>query len=116
MVESVQELLLDRARRVTCKDDAAFAATQSDLARLIEVWSTEAASPNGVRVYRDKDDPHSALLVDAAQAMIEDRLRLKSRWDTPWSTPQSMRDVDAETAMHNANMSSRRQQHESERD
>jgi len=116
VVESVQELLLDRARRVTRQDDAAFAATQSDLARLIEVWSTEAASPNGIRVYRDEDDPHSALLIDAAQAMIDDRLRLKSRWDTPWSTPQSMRDVDAETAMQIANMSSRQQKYESERD
>ena len=97
-VELVRDQILARVHAVATDDSHDYAATQKDLGNLIATWE-RAVSEKVVEVYHDRKDPHRALLIDATMALTTDDIDIDSRSRTPWPTPQSMRDVDAETRL-----------------
>ncbi|MCV7194044.1 helicase-related protein [Mycolicibacterium brumae] len=92
----IGELLAERARAVTGYDEAEDARRQID--DLIRVW-TEAADVNPEMLYRDSKDWDSSLLIPADTALANVEGIEYNTSETPWPTPQSMRDVDAESAL-----------------
>lgn len=104
-VRKVEVALLERAEAVA--DRRTLAATKKDLASLAQQWFDSARSPDGIQVYQDKKKPERALLIDGAQALCSDGGQGQPSAGLPWATPQSMRDVDAETLLKVQTMTTR---------
>lgn len=90
------ELLARRARDVT--DAAEADDTARQLTELVDVWSREADVHPGMRYHNSKDYDDS-LLITPEKALADKDVGY-STLETPWPTPQSMRDVDAESALY----------------
>src|SRR5699024_9735103 len=97
-VEQVRDLILARVQSVATDDSHDYSATQKDLGNLIDTWE-RAVADGVVEVYQDRKNPYRALLIDATMALTTEDIENESRSKTPWPTPQSMRDVDAETRL-----------------
>src|SRR5699024_12623473 len=97
-VALVPDQSLARVHAEATDDSHDYAATQKDLGSLSATWE-RGVSEKVVEVYHDRKDPHRALLIDATMALTTDDIDIDSRSGTPWPTPQSMRDVDAETRL-----------------
>ncbi|MGB3892785.1 MAG: helicase-related protein [Mycolicibacter sinensis] len=91
----VAEVLARRARDVT--DDEEADETARQLNELVQVWVREADDRSGMRYHNSKDYDESLLI--AASAAISDDEVDYSMNEAPWPTLQSMRDVDAESAL-----------------
>ena len=97
-VTRVRDQILARAQDVSEPESHDFAATQKDLSNLVATWE-QSVKDGDVEVYQDRKDPKRALLIDATMALTTEDIEIHSRSNTPWPTPQSMRDVDAETRL-----------------
>ncbi len=91
----VAELLAQRARDVA--DDEEADETARQLNELVEVWVREADERPEMRYHNGKNYDES-LLIAASAAIGDDEIDY-SMHETPWPTLQSMRDVDAESAL-----------------
>ncbi|MGB3286388.1 helicase-related protein [Mycolicibacter algericus] len=89
------ELLAQRARDVTDEEEADETARQVN--ELVEVWVREADERPEMRYHNSKNYDES-LLIAASEAVGDDEIDY-SMHETPWPTLQSMRDVDAESAL-----------------
>lgn len=104
-VKAVQDAVLERVQRVA--DSVTYSGAKKDIARLSASWHDSARSQDGVRQYANRRDTSRALLIDATQALTTEAAPRSATVSLPWPTPQSMRDVDAETNLFPARMSSR---------
>lgn len=103
-VRHVEQAFLNRCQRVA--DQHTWSATKLDLARLLDEWAKGVGQSTDLRAYENIKDASRSLLIDATQALTDPLKLSLSRTDVPWSTPRSMRDVDAETRLYPANMKS----------
>lgn len=101
-LRQVAEILGDRVREVAASESE---DTVKQIDELLEVWS-EAASSRPHMQYRNKNT-QAALLIDPATALIDDTIEY-SQQSAPWPTMQSMRDVDAESGLHEIPMRRKR--------
>lgn len=97
-VQEVRRLILDRASAVA--GPAAKDGTRRDLNAMIEAW-VDAISGDmpAVRVYTARKMSDAGLLVDAGEAAASSDHAERDMYDPPWATPNSMRDIDAESAL-----------------
>ncbi|WP_222440172.1 helicase-related protein [Arthrobacter alpinus] len=72
-------------------------ATVVELESLLKTWRLEATN-NAALKYAAPRDSKNSLLIDYAKA-LEDKDYVPTLTVTPWPTPNSMRDVDAETTL-----------------
>lgn len=96
-VEQVVSAIVERVHRTNPQDPSVAGTTRSELDELIMTWK-RSIDHHGKLVYRDRNSPQIALLVDASQALDLPDMPL-SKGQAPWPTPTSMRDVDAETGL-----------------
>lgn len=96
-VSRVVEAIVRRAERTNPSEDSVSRATQLELDELIATWQRSVPA-DGKLVYKDRRNPLAALLVDASQALDLPDIPI-SKGQAPWPTPNSMRDVDAETGL-----------------
>lgn len=111
-VRHVKEAILARAKSVG--GETTFVDTSSDLEAISGAWFESLQAPEGARQYAKPADPSRALLIDAGAAIADETYQQKERLATPWATPQSMRDVDAETRLYPARMTARETNEETE--
>ncbi|MHA7292468.1 helicase-related protein [Arthrobacter sp. HLT1-21] len=97
LVDQVMSLIGDRVEAI---DHEEAGATRDELERLLNIWR-KAASDDADLPYQKKKTSPQALLIDSSKA-LEDPDFVYSTSTTPWPTPRSMRDVDAETALRPA--------------
>jgi len=95
-ITQLVEFLGQRAQAVTDPEEAEDTAKQ--LGELLEVWD-EAARSRPDMQYRNSRDHDDSLLVPSDVALTDDDIEYSTR-ETPWPTPQSMRDVDAESTLY----------------
>lgn len=93
-VEQVFEFIRDRVAAIQPEDAD---ATSLELENLLATWRKAAAINPKLR-YWGMRDPGNSLLIDFAKA-LEDPDYRPTTTETPWPTPSSMRDVDAETTL-----------------
>lgn len=72
-------------------------ATSEELEALLEVWANEAERRENMK-YQNKN-LQAALMVRPEDALVNDEIEYSQR-EVPWPTLQSMRDVDAESALY----------------
>lgn len=104
-VEAVRTAFVDRARTVA--DSATAEATSRDLAAIAGAWEAALRPPEPVTSYSSRGKPDASLLINASELLADVELAERGRLETPWATPMSMRDVDAETALRPARPSYR---------
>lgn len=97
-VISIKQRFLDRVFRVA--GGTARAAADRDLAELIANWE----GARHLTHYGKRNHAQTSLLVDAPTLIANPDLAPDSKLQPPWSTPRSMRDVDAETGLYPAKM------------
>ncbi|CPW61571.1 helicase domain-containing protein [Mycobacteroides abscessus subsp. bolletii] len=90
------ELLGQRAQAVTDPEEADDTVNQ--LGELLKVWA-EAAESRPDMQYKNSRDYDDSLLVPSDVALTDDDIEY-STLEAPWPTLQSMRDVDAESALY----------------
>jgi hypothetical protein len=95
-ITQLAEYLGQRAQDVTDPEEAED--TKNQLGELLAVWD-EAARSRPDMQYRNSRDYDDSLLVPSDVALTDDDIEYSTR-ETPWPTPQSMRDVDAESALY----------------
>lgn len=95
-IKEIADLLVERARDVTDSDEADETAQQ--LEELIQVWVDGAKDRPDMR-YQNSSDYDGSLLVPPDVALTDQDIDY-SMLETPWPTLQSMRDVDAESALY----------------
>ena len=93
-VERVFEFIRDRVAAIQPEDAD---ATSLELENLLATWRKAAAINPKLR-YWGMRDPDNSLLIDFAKALEDPEYR-PTTTETPWPTPSSMRDVDAETTL-----------------
>ena len=93
-VERVLQFIRDRVTAIQPEDAE---ATSLELENLLATWRKAAAINPKLR-YWGMRDPENSLLIDFAKA-LEDPDYRPTTAETPWPTPSSMRDVDAETTL-----------------
>jgi hypothetical protein len=92
------ELVLKHIReRVAAIDRNEVKATINELEILLKAWRLEAKTNPKLQYWKMRD-PVNSLLIDFAKA-LEDPNFVYTTTKTPWPTPSSMRDVDAETTL-----------------
>jgi hypothetical protein len=92
------ELVLRHIReRVAAIDGNEVNATINELEILLKAWRLEAQTNSKLQYWKMRD-PVNSLLIDFAKA-LEDPNFVYTTTKTPWPTPSSMRDVDAETTL-----------------
>jgi hypothetical protein len=92
------ELVLRHIReRVAAIDGTEVKATINELEILLKAWRLEAQTNSKLQYWKMRD-PVNSLLIDFAKA-LEDPNFVYTTTATPWPTPSSMRDVDAETTL-----------------
>lgn len=94
-ITQLAEFLEQRAQAVTPEEAE---DTKNQLGELLEVWA-EAAESRPDMQYRNSRDYDDSLLVPSDVALTDDNDIEYSTRETPWPTLQSMRDVDAESAL-----------------
>ncbi|OBK27439.1 helicase [Mycobacterium asiaticum] len=94
-ITQLAEFLEQRAQAVTDPEEAED--TKNQLGALLEVWA-EAAESRPDMQYRNSRDYDDSLLVPSDVALTDEDIEYSTR-DAPWPTLQSMRDVDAESAL-----------------
>ncbi|MHA7181619.1 helicase-related protein [Arthrobacter sp. MDB2-24] len=97
LVDQVMALIGDRVEAI---DSEEAAATREELERLVNIWR-KAALDDVDLPYQEKRSSPRSLLIDSSKA-LEDPDFVYSTSTTPWPTPRSMRDVDAETTLRPA--------------
>lgn len=95
-IMQMADLLAERARDVTDSEEADDTAQQ--LEELVQVWVDGATDHSDMR-YRNSTNYDGSLLVPPDVAMTDQDIEYSQR-ETPWPTLQSMRDVDAESALY----------------
>ncbi|WP_241241537.1 helicase-related protein [Brevibacterium linens] len=106
-IVDIETAISERSFRVSGDDDVVYSDTKQDLAAISREWHREATdSSSTLNSYVDRRNPERALLIDGAEALSNDVSKNSGRLDIPWATPQSMRDVDAESSLFKAKMSS----------
>jgi hypothetical protein len=95
-ITQLAEYLGQRAQDVTDPEEAED--TKNQLGELLAVWD-EAARSRPDMQYRNSRDYDDSLLVPSDVALTDDDIEYSTR-ETPWPTPQSMRDVDAESTLY----------------
>ncbi|MDV2978194.1 UNVERIFIED_CONTAM: helicase-related protein [Actinomycetes bacterium ARC8] len=96
-VQQLADALVDRAMRTNPQDPSVARATRRELDELLATWKLSVDQDDKLE-YRNWRNPQTALLVDASQALDLPDIPLSKR-ETPWPTPTSMRDVDAQTGL-----------------
>lgn len=86
------KIIAERVRHVA-EDE--LDATNDQVDKLLEVWSTEAAGKPNMR-YNNPRNPEASLLIEAGAGLDEGYSQVRP----PWPTPRSMRDVDAESGLY----------------
>lgn len=99
-VDLIRRRFLDRVLKVAGED--ARTATDRDLAELVMNWE----QADHLTHYGKRNEPLTSLLADASTLIANPDLAPENRLQPPWSTPRSMRDVDAETGLYSARMPS----------
>lgn len=94
-ITQLAEFLEQRAQAVTDPEEAED--TKNQLGELLEVWAETAETCPDMQ-YRNNRNYDESLLVPSDVALTDDDIEFSTR-ETPWPTPQSMRDVDAESAL-----------------
>ncbi len=94
IVEEIKSHLVERVSRVAPPEAE---ATYAQLEALLSVWATEAAGKSSLQ-YKDEKNAANALLIRYSQALEKEDF-VFSLDHAPWATPESMRDVDAETPL-----------------
>lgn len=92
----VAGILAKRARDVTDDEEADETARQVN--ELVEVWVRDAKDRMDMR-YHDRKNHDESLLITADAAITAEDVDY-SMHEAPWPTLQSMRDVDAESALY----------------
>lgn len=105
-VAEIESAISQRSFRVSGQDDVVYSDTKHDLNALIKEWHSAATGENSIlNSYVDRKSPERALLIDGAEALVNEVAKSSGRLDIPWATPQSMRDVDAVSSLFKAKMS-----------
>lgn len=95
-VTQLAEFLEQRAQAVTDPEEAED--TKRQLGQLLKVWSEAAESLPDMQ-YKNSSSYDDSLLVPSDVALTDGYIDY-STLEIPWPTPQSMRDVDAESALY----------------
>lgn len=95
-ITQLVEFLEQRAQVVTDPEEAED--TKKQLGELLEVW-TKAAESRPDMQYKNSRDYDDSLLVPSDVALTDEDIEYSTR-EVPWPTLQSMRDVDAESALY----------------
>lgn len=95
-ITQLVEFLEQRAQVVTDPEEAED--TKKQLGELLEVW-TKAAESRPDMQYKNSRDYDDSLLVPSDVALTDEDIEYSTR-EAPWPTLQSMRDVDAESALY----------------
>lgn len=94
-ITQLAEFLEQRAQAVTDPEEAED--TKKQLGQLLQVWA-EAAETSPDMQYKNSRNYDDSLLVPTDVALTDDDIEYSTR-EAPWPTLQSMRDVDAESAL-----------------
>ncbi|KAA0087061.1 helicase [Mycolicibacterium sp. P9-64] len=94
-ITQLAEFLEQRAHAVTDPEEAED--TKNQLGQLLKVWADAAESSPDLQ-YKNSRDYDDSLLVPSDVALTDDDIEYSTR-EAPWPTLQSMRDVDAESAL-----------------
>ena len=91
----VGDLISERVGRVAPDEQA---ATEDEIAALLKVWADEGEARENMK-YQNSRNPQAALMVRPEDALTSEEIEYSQR-EVPWPTLQSMRDVDAESSLH----------------
>lgn len=95
-VRGVVDRILDRVNSVAGRDT--YVATQQQLDEIGRRW-LEQLGLDSVKQYRARHGDEPGLLMDAGRMQSDPALAERGQYETPWATPSSMRDIDAETVL-----------------